>query len=225
MSIAAMEVVWKSKLPPMEKLLALALADSANPKGFSVFPSTRTMMERSSMSRRTVFRKLRALAKPGLISATGKLRTGQVVYRLHLELFTGATLTRSVSLTPGGVTVTPAYKEELSLNGYKPSPAYVPAAHEGATLWGKLFAATWEPERARTLPMMETWELAVFDAIGGYQAIGKAKDIARLRFDFLDQWKAARLEQVRLRNLAKAAQAFLDKHAARAVTPTGGQVI
>lgn len=66
MSVQLMDLVWKTKLSPGPKLVALALADHADEQG-SCWPSIARIAARSGLNERTVFRHLRLLEKNGLV--------------------------------------------------------------------------------------------------------------------------------------------------------------
>lgn len=84
MSIALMTDVWKINIQSAKKMVLLALADSANDEGTNCFPSVATIVEKCSMSERTVQGHLQALEKTGLIYR--KERSGRSTnYTLNVE--------------------------------------------------------------------------------------------------------------------------------------------
>ena len=59
-----MTMVWEAQLPPMEKLVLLALADCANDEGHC-WPSANTLARKSGQGERTVRRSIQSLIGKG----------------------------------------------------------------------------------------------------------------------------------------------------------------
>lgn len=66
MSVSLMAAAWKSDLPTGQKMVLLAICDHANDSG-ECFPSVSMLMEKCSMSERSVFNHLAFLEKIGAI--------------------------------------------------------------------------------------------------------------------------------------------------------------
>ena len=93
MSIALMTEVWKLDLQAPRKMVLLALADNANDEGTNCFPSVATIVEKCSMSERTVQGHLQALEETGLIQR--KERSGRSThYTLNVERISALALAR-----------------------------------------------------------------------------------------------------------------------------------
>jgi hypothetical protein len=76
-----MSLVWDATLPPMEKLVLLALADCANDEGHC-WPSATTLMRKSGQGERTVRRCIQSLIKNGHL--TQQIRSGtSSVFTVH----------------------------------------------------------------------------------------------------------------------------------------------
>jgi hypothetical protein len=76
-----MTLVWDADLPPMEKLVLLALADAANDEGHC-WPSATTVMRKSGQGERTVRRCIQSLIKNGHL--TQRIRSGtSSVFTVH----------------------------------------------------------------------------------------------------------------------------------------------
>ena len=67
MSVRVMSQVWELTLPPMEKLVLLALADCANDEG-RCWPSATTLARKTGEGERTVRRAVRSLISKGFLS-------------------------------------------------------------------------------------------------------------------------------------------------------------
>lgn len=81
MSVRVMSAVWEAALPPMEKLVLLALADAANDEGHC-WPSATTVCKKSGQGERTVRRCIQALCEKGHL--TQRQRPGtSAVYTVH----------------------------------------------------------------------------------------------------------------------------------------------
>ena len=93
MSIALMTEVWKLDLQAPRKMILLALADNANDEGTNCYPSVGTIVEKCSMSERTVQGHLQALEETGLIQR--KERSGRSThYTLNVERISALALAR-----------------------------------------------------------------------------------------------------------------------------------
>jgi len=87
MSVKVMSLVWDADLgSPTRKLIALKLADCANDKGESIYPSISTIAADTDLSDRAVRKALADLRHDGLLRVTrqGGPRTGPTRYRMHL---------------------------------------------------------------------------------------------------------------------------------------------
>ena len=76
-----MSQVWDTNLPPMEKLVLLALADCANDEGHC-WPSATTIARKSGQGERTVRRCVQSLIAKGHLEQRQRLGTSPV-YTLH----------------------------------------------------------------------------------------------------------------------------------------------
>ncbi|WP_211149160.1 helix-turn-helix domain-containing protein [Fluviibacter phosphoraccumulans] len=93
MSNALMTEVWKLDLLAPRKMVLLALADNANDEGTNCFPSVATIVEKCSMSERTVQGHLQSLEENGLIQR--KERSGRSThYTLNVERISALALAR-----------------------------------------------------------------------------------------------------------------------------------
>lgn len=81
MSIKIMTAVWEMDLPDSEKILLLALADSANDEG-ECWPSMATLSKKCSKSDRTLQKSMRALCDKGHLSRNERPGRG-VLYHIH----------------------------------------------------------------------------------------------------------------------------------------------
>jgi len=63
MSIRLMSEVWQTKLPTIEKMVLLIIADHANDEGTEAWPSQATMAKKASLSIRTIQRAVNSLVK------------------------------------------------------------------------------------------------------------------------------------------------------------------
>lgn len=110
MSIALMTEVWKLDLQAPRKMVLLALADNANDEGTNCYPSVGTIVEKCSMSERTVQGHLQALEETGLIQR--KERSGRSThYTLNVERISELALAR---------------KREKASQRYKNNPENLP---------------------------------------------------------------------------------------------------
>jgi hypothetical protein len=81
MSVRVMTLVWDAELPPMEKLVLLALADCANDEGHC-WPSATTIKRKSGQGERTVRRCLQSLIKKGHLTQQQRNGTSPI-YLVH----------------------------------------------------------------------------------------------------------------------------------------------
>lgn len=110
MSIALMTEVWKLDLQAPRKMVLLALADNANDEGTNCYPSVGTIVEKCSMSERTVQGHLQALEETGLIQR--KERSGRSThYTLNVERISALAFAR---------------KREKATQRYKNTPEELP---------------------------------------------------------------------------------------------------
>lgn len=68
MSIRLMSEVWQTKLPTIEKMVLLVIADHANDEGTEAWPSQATMARKASLSIRTIQRAVNSLVKTKFLS-------------------------------------------------------------------------------------------------------------------------------------------------------------
>lgn len=73
-------------MKPSSKLLLLTLASFANAAGENVFPSSATMVERSGLSRATVFRHLKVLRAAGHIRQVGRVSKYNRTWRYAIDV-------------------------------------------------------------------------------------------------------------------------------------------
>ena len=121
MSIALMTLAWKSSFAAGKKIVLLALCDNANDQG-ECFPSVSMLVEKCSMSERSVFNHIADLEKTGAIVRHN--RPGRsTVYMLNPCKF----CTPEQSLTPATVAPvaaqTHANSAPLPLQPLHPTPA------------------------------------------------------------------------------------------------------
>lgn len=81
MSVRVMTAVWDTPLPPMEKLVLLALADCANDEGHC-WPSAPTLARKSGQGERTVRRCIHSLILKGHLTQQQRLGSSPV-YVVH----------------------------------------------------------------------------------------------------------------------------------------------
>jgi hypothetical protein len=74
MSFSAMLWVFEHKLPPVQKLVLLAIASHANNVTGRCFPKVQTIADKASITRRSVHRNLRMLEKTDLLQIERKFR-------------------------------------------------------------------------------------------------------------------------------------------------------
>lgn len=123
MSIALMTLAWKSSYQAGKKLVLLALCDNANDQG-ECFPSVSMLVEKCSMSERSVFNHIADLEKDGAIKRNS--RTGRsTIYQIDPCKF----CTPEQPLTPATVAevqpLTPANSAPLPLQPLHHTPAMV----------------------------------------------------------------------------------------------------
>src|SRR6266404_5167956 len=88
MSIRIIVEVWELDLPPLEKLVLLALADHANSDGGSCYPGVDLLAQKTGLSRRTVQRILRKLETKGIAVPVAHQKGGSGLateYQLNIE--------------------------------------------------------------------------------------------------------------------------------------------
>jgi hypothetical protein len=86
-SVRVMALVWDADIgTPTHKLVALKLADCANDRGESIYPSIATIVRDTELSRHAVTETLSAFRRDGLLVVTrrGGPRAGPTCYRMHL---------------------------------------------------------------------------------------------------------------------------------------------
>jgi len=123
MSVALMTLAWKSSYQSGKKLVLLALCDNANDQG-ECFPSISMLVEKCSMSERSVFNHIADLEKDGAIQRNN--RAGRsTIYQVNPCKF----CTPEQSLTPATVAevqpLTPANSAPTPLQILHPTPATV----------------------------------------------------------------------------------------------------
>lgn len=117
MSIRLMTEAWKSDLATGPKMVLLALCDSANDQG-ECYPSVLTLVEKCSMSQRSVFSHIDMLSKIGAVSR--KNRPGRsTVY--HLDPCKFCTPANSAPLQ--SLHTTPANSAPPTPANFAPTPA------------------------------------------------------------------------------------------------------
>ena len=101
-----MSAAWNVTLPPVEKLVLLALADWANDDG-ACWPSIKKLVEKTDASERTVQRAISSLASKGQLTRSEVAGKG-VNYTIHpRQIDTPVTVTPASNPTQTPVTVTP----------------------------------------------------------------------------------------------------------------------
>lgn len=86
MSIQAIAAVWDFPVTPQEKLVLLVMADHADERGGSVFPSVARIMQMSGLSERVVQRTTGGLIEVGLIEVVRAAQPGRPTeYRILIE--------------------------------------------------------------------------------------------------------------------------------------------
>lgn len=102
MSVKVMSLVWSLDLPDSQKIVLLALADSANDEGVC-WPSMASLAKKCSKSERTVQGVIKELVSSGHLTRVERLGKG-VLYTLHPR--SGCAPAKSAP--PQGTTPTPA---------------------------------------------------------------------------------------------------------------------
>lgn len=86
MSVRVMAIVWGWKLPAVEKLVALKLADCANDSGENAFPALATIADECGLSRRGVQGVLDRLEQRGLVAVQAEHTNRRpTTYRVNLD--------------------------------------------------------------------------------------------------------------------------------------------
>jgi hypothetical protein len=106
MSVEASRYVWGLDLDSRDKMVALCIADHYNNKEGCAWPSTRTIEQRTGLSRRTVFRSIAALIDEGVITADNRHR-GNGSQQSNAYRFPGITSEARATQAQGGVTGAP----------------------------------------------------------------------------------------------------------------------
>lgn len=114
MSIALMTLAWKSDFSTGQKMVLLSLCDNANDQG-ECYPSVSMMVEKCSMSERSIFNHLDFLEKVGAISKNQ--RTGRsTIYKVNpCKFCTPANSAPLQPLHPTPATVAPITINEPSI--------------------------------------------------------------------------------------------------------------
>lgn len=97
---------------PTRALVLIALAEHAHKDGRNARPSIATIASRARVSIRSVHVHIKALRRDGIITETGKTRTGVVVYALDLERRRGVQPTSGVQPTTGEARCTPGVQPD-----------------------------------------------------------------------------------------------------------------
>lgn len=88
MSIRMTNLVWNldpDAVTTNERIILLCLADFANRHGREAWPAWSTVVNRTSLSRPTVWRCLNRLKTIGVLVPAGRSRRGTIVYRLNVN--------------------------------------------------------------------------------------------------------------------------------------------
>lgn len=107
MSIKLMTATWELRMPPSNKLVLLALADWANDRGGSCFPSIRRIAERSSISERQAQRYMRALELDGWLTVVGNRAGGRPGNSRHYQIAADRIYATEGKRRTGDTSVTP----------------------------------------------------------------------------------------------------------------------
>ena len=123
MSVTAMAWVWTVNATPTQKLVLIAVADHADHEG-KCFPSVSHLVNKTSLTRRTIFRALAELEQAGLIARVKRQRPNGSLTSTEYELLLeggGDTVAPGVVSQGhgGGATVAPLlnHQENLIYNG------------------------------------------------------------------------------------------------------------
>ena len=113
-----MAQVWKIDLPPMEKLVLLALADCANDEG-KAWPAASTLMRKTNASESSVRRAVQSLIATGHLQQHQRPGTSPVylVHPCHSD--TPVTVTPLSPRQGRGVTMTPKPSRTINTSGAK----------------------------------------------------------------------------------------------------------
>jgi hypothetical protein len=149
-----MAEVWSSDLGAEQKYVLLALADHANDEGEHVYPSVARLVSKTSLSERTVQRRLKDLKTLGLIEtvreatnrrpAEYRIRGDRLTPQASLGVSTGHPQGRQAD-TPRGANVTPEPSVEPSSNRQRASRARASAPTSPAVVAG--FIEPTKPKR------------------------------------------------------------------------------
>lgn len=119
MSFLILNAVWKASLPPMAKLVLVALADFANESG-ECFPSVGMMVERCGMSDRGIQKQISELERSGYLRR--EFRNGRsTLYTITPEH--GSPHPRT-TFTPAPNDVHPEHGSPSPPNGVHPTPEH-----------------------------------------------------------------------------------------------------
>lgn len=121
-----MKLAWDTEIPPPEKLILLSLSDQANDEGIT-WPSVSSIVKKTGMSERTVFRHLAALEKLGHIHREQRIGSS-TIYHIHpCQIDTPVKLTPLSLVTPTPVKLTPTHAtgDTPPLSLVTPTPATV----------------------------------------------------------------------------------------------------
>lgn len=151
-----MSAAWDADLPPMEKLVLLALADCANDQG-GCWPAVSTIVRKSGQGERTVRRCIQSLIEKGHL--TQQQRTGtSPIYTVH----------PCQSGTPANPAPLPERQDTPARAAPKSSGTVNPKANAFGR--GKRVAvpANWQPEEypvgSETRRVIDGWPPGEFDA-------------------------------------------------------------
>jgi hypothetical protein len=176
MSIRLMSEVWRTKLPTVEKMVLLVIADHANDEGTEAWPSQATIANKASVSVRTVQRAVNSLVSGGFLrlekhaggSANCREDRRPHRYTMILSALRGdATTTRTLrgdGDNADGATITPttgrlSSPKNLPLEPSLETPvAVVVANSEFAIFWGVY------PTKVGKQAAMKAWDRAIQNA-------------------------------------------------------------
>ncbi len=85
MSIRAIKWAWKVQLPPVQKLVLLALADHANDAS-QCWPSLTRLQIITGLSRPSIWKSINRMGDAGLVSRTAKHKSGATIYTLGINV-------------------------------------------------------------------------------------------------------------------------------------------
>lgn len=128
MSVLISALVWRTALPPMEKLVALSLADQANDEG-ECWPGRNSLTARCSVSKRTTQNATSKLAERRLLEIDEQSsKRGTNVYRFNLPRLhrlardAGDAPPRAGGAPPGGAGGAPEPPEDPNRKYNPPNP-------------------------------------------------------------------------------------------------------